>query len=146
MKVAAEVSQFRILIVEDHEQFLQFLDSTVRRLSNVQVVDKVQNGLEAVERAEALQPDLILLDIGLPGLNGIDAAHRIRSLAPDSQIIFVTQENSAETVHEAFSLGASGYVIKSQAARDLPAAIDAVIRGNRFARDGLDRLAQWSKA
>jgi DNA-binding NarL/FixJ family response regulator len=145
MIARTEISQFRILIVEDHQLFLQFLDSTLRQLPNVKVVDKVQNGLDAVERAEALQPDLILLDIGLPGLNGIDAAYRIRRLAPDSRIIFVTQENSADTVREAFGLGACGYVIKAQAAKDLPAAIDAVLGGKTFASDGVDGYAQLSR-
>ena len=145
MSASTAVSQFRTLIVEDHEAFLQFLDSTLRQLPDVRIVDKAQTGLDAVDRAEALQPDLIILDIGLPGMNGIEAAHRIRRLAPEARIIFVTQEASAEIVREAFSLGAWGYVIKCRAAQDLSAAVDAVLRGKAFASDGLDCHARLSE-
>ena len=145
ISAGTEVSQFRTLIVEDHEAFLQFVDSTLRQLQDVCIVDKARTRLDAVKLAEALQPDLILLDIGLPGLNGIDAAYRIRKLAPDARIIFVTQEGSAEIVREAFSLGAWGYVIKSLSAQDLPAAVDAVLRGKTFVSNGLDGHAQLSE-
>ena len=131
------VSEFRALVVEDYKPFLDYVCSTLRRLPNVQVVDEVQNGLEAVERAQALQPDLILLDIGLPGLNGIEAAHRIRRVAPDARILFITQETSDESVHEAFSLGAWGYVIKAQAGKDLLLAVEAILGGRKFASKGL---------
>jgi DNA-binding NarL/FixJ family response regulator len=131
------VLQIRILIVEDHKPFLHFVSSTLRQRENVKVVGEVQDGLEAVQRAQELQPDLILLDIGLPGLNGIDAAYRIRTVAPDARILFLSQESSAEVVQEAFALGAWGYVIKAQAARELPVAIDQVICGTKFASQGL---------
>ena len=88
--------------------------------------------MEAIELAQALQPDLILLDIGLPKLNGIEAARRIRELAPQSKILFVSQESSVEVVQAAFSLGASGYVVKMDAGSELLTAVDAVLRGERF--------------
>jgi CheY-like chemotaxis protein len=90
------------------------------------------DGVEAIELAQALQPDLILLDIGLPKLNGIEAARRIRELAPRSKILFVSQESSVEVVQTAFSLGASGYVVKKDAGSELLTAVDAVLRGERF--------------
>jgi two-component system nitrate/nitrite response regulator NarL len=130
--------EIRILIVEDHKPFLHFVSSTLRQRENVQVVGEVHDGLEAVQRAQELQPDLILLDIGLPRLNGIDAAYRIRTVAPDARILFLSQESSAEVVREAFALGAWGYVIKAQAARELSVAIDQVIYGTKFASQGLD--------
>jgi DNA-binding NarL/FixJ family response regulator len=99
----------------------------------------VSNGLEAVQKAQELKPDLILMDIGLPGLNGIEAARRIRTLAPDSKIIFLTQESSPEVVREAVSLGASGYVLKSQAETDLLIAVDAVLQSKQFFNDFGDR-------
>jgi DNA-binding NarL/FixJ family response regulator len=125
--------------VEDNKPFLDFLTSTLRRQPNLQIVGEVQNGIDAVERAEVLQPDLITLDIGLPGLNGIEAAYRIRKLAPDARILFLTQETSDDIVHEAFGLGAWGYVIKAQAAKELPMAVEAILLGGRkFVSDGLD--------
>lgn len=92
----------------------------------------VSNGLVAVREAQRLQPDLILLDIGLPILNGFEAARQIRTLSPTSKIVFVTQESSADVVQEALNIGASGYVVKADAGRELIAAVTAVLRGERF--------------
>jgi DNA-binding NarL/FixJ family response regulator len=80
--------------------------------------------------------ELILLDIGLPTLNGIPAARRICKLAPESKIVFLTQESSADVVQEALNLGARGYVLKTRAAIDLLAAVDAVLEGRRFVSGG----------
>lgn len=88
--------------------------------------------LDAVRSAEELRPDLILLDIGLPTLNGIAAARRIRKLSPKSKIIFVSQESSPDVVQEALNSGAWGYVVKTQAGTDLLAAVDAVLEGRQF--------------
>jgi two-component system nitrate/nitrite response regulator NarL len=141
VKTGSIVGEFRTLVVEDNKPFLDFVTSTLRRQPNLQIVGEVQNGIEAVERAEALQPDLILLDIGLPGLNGIEAAHRIRKLAPDARIVFLTQETSDEIVYEAFNLGAWGYVIKAQAGKELPLAIETILSGKKFVSDGLNGRA-----
>jgi DNA-binding NarL/FixJ family response regulator len=92
----------------------------------------VSDGLEAVRKACELRPDLILLDIGLPGLNGIEAARQLRTLVPESKIIFLTQESCAEVVQEALRLSACGHVKKLKAAKDLLAAVEAVIPGNQF--------------
>jgi DNA-binding NarL/FixJ family response regulator len=101
-------------------------------MSGLQVIGEVSDGLEAVQKALDLQPDLILLDIGLPSLDGIEAARRIRKLAPASKIIFVTQESSVDVVQVAVDLGANGYVVKAQAGRDLVAAVEAVLSGKSF--------------
>jgi DNA-binding NarL/FixJ family response regulator len=98
----------------------------------LQVIGEVSDGIEAVRKAQELHPDLILLDIGLPGLNGIEAARQIRRFSPKSKILVVSLESSAHIVHEAFSLGACGYVVKMDAGRDLLAAVDAVLRNERF--------------
>ena len=92
----------------------------------------MSDGLEAVQKAQELKPDLIVLDIGLPKLNGIEAAQRIRRLSPQSKILFVSQESSADVVQKAFSLGGCGYVVKMEAAGELLAAVDAVLRGEQF--------------
>jgi DNA-binding NarL/FixJ family response regulator len=91
----------------------------------------VSDGLEAVQQAEELQPDLILLDIGLPTLNGIEAARRIRRVSPASRILFVSENRSADIAEEALSTGASGYVFKSDAGSELLPAVKAVLEGKR---------------
>jgi DNA-binding NarL/FixJ family response regulator len=127
----------RILVVEDFEPFRRFVCSALGEQPELQIVGVASDGLEAVQKAEELQPELIVLDIGLPSLNGIEAARRIRTLSPESNIIFVSQESSAEVVEETLRLGARGYVVKRRAGIDLLPAIEAV-RGNRqFVSSGL---------
>jgi DNA-binding NarL/FixJ family response regulator len=120
------------MVVEDFQPFRQLVCSKLQENSELQVICEVSDGLDAVQKAEELQPDLILLDIGLPTLNGIKAAHRILGFAPESKIIFLTQETSPDVVQEAMRLGAWGYVFKIYAARDLLLAIDAVVSGKLF--------------
>jgi DNA-binding NarL/FixJ family response regulator len=132
----------RVVVVEDHEQFRRFICSTLGKAPELQVVGIVSDGLAAVQKAEELQPDLILLDIGLPNLNGIEAARRIRKVSPESKILFVSQESSADVVREALGTGASGYIVKADAGRELLEGVRAVLRddrfvGNRFAGDDL---------
>ena len=117
----------RVLVVEDFAPFRDFIRSTLAKRPDLQIIGEVADGLEAVQQAAALKPDLVLLDIGLPGLNGIDAAREIRKLAPESKIIFVSQESSEDMMKEAFDLGAWGYVAKARSATDLPLAVEAVI-------------------
>ena len=127
----------RTLLVEDNKPFLDYVSSVVREHPDLEIVGEAHNGVDAVERATALKPDLIILDIGLPGMNGIEAARQIRKLVPIAKIIFLTQESSPEIVSEAFRLGAWGYVLKCSAAHDLEAAIQGVIDGNRFVSEAL---------
>ena len=101
-------------------------------MRELQVIAEVSDGLEAVQKAVELQPDLILLDIGLPSLNGIEAARQIRKLLPESEIIFLTQESSAEVMQEAFSLGARGYIVKAKAGSELLTAVEAGLLGKTF--------------
>jgi len=127
------MSTIRILVVEDFAPFREFIRSTLGERVDWQVICEVADGLEAVQKAEELKPDLILLDIGLPTLNGIEAARQIRKLAPESKIIFLTQESSDDMVEKALSLGAWGYVLKCRAASDLSAVVEAAISGVRLA-------------
>jgi DNA-binding NarL/FixJ family response regulator len=100
--------------------------------SDLQVVGEASDGLEAVHKAEKLQPDLIVLDLGLPSLDGLEATRRIRTLSPESKIIIASQESSADVVQEALRSGALGYVIKANIANQLMTAIEAVLRGKHF--------------
>jgi DNA-binding NarL/FixJ family response regulator len=136
-KAKASVSFVRVLIVEDYEPFRRFLRSTLGKRPGLELVGEASDGLEAVRKAEELQPDLIVLDIGLRTFNGIEAARRIRRLSPKSKIIFVSQESSAEVAQEAFSLGALGYVVKAHAGSELLAAVEAVLEGRQFVGKGL---------
>jgi len=99
------LSSIRLIVVEDFAPFRKFMRTTLGKNPRLQVICEVSDGLDAVQKAEELKPDLILLDIGLPTLNGIEAARQIRKLAPDSKIIFLSQEPSVDVVREALSLG-----------------------------------------
>lgn len=126
------MASIRVLVAEDFEPFRRFLCATIGKRDDLQIVGEVSDGQEAVHKAEQLRPDLILLDIGLPTLNGIAAARQMRKLVPESKIIFVTQESSEDVVQEALATGALGYVVKTTANGNLLAAVDAVLEGKQF--------------
>ena len=125
-------SVFRVLVVEDHEPFRRCVCSILELRPELEIICTVSDGLEAVQKAEELRPDLILLDIGLPTLNGMEAARRIRRLSPESKILFLSQESSADVVEEAFRVGAMGYVTKVRVASELLNAVEAVCQGKRL--------------
>ena len=127
----------RVLVVEDYEPFRRVLISALAEVSGLEIVGEVSDGLEATQQAERLQPDLILLDIGLPTLNGIEAARQIHKLVPECKILFLSQESSADVVREALDSGAEGYVVKAHAGSDLLAALEAVRLGRQFISQGL---------
>jgi DNA-binding NarL/FixJ family response regulator len=122
----------RVMLVEDFLWFRDFVRSKLELCPELLLIGEASDGLKAVEDATSLQPDLILLDIGLPSLNGIEVARQLRELAPKSKIIFLSQETSAVLVKEAIALGAWGYVFKSHAEGDLLPAIDAALSGRRY--------------
>ena len=122
----------RILVVDDFEPYRNLVVSLLDKNPSLQVIGEASDGLEAVAKARQLRPDLILMDIGLPRLNGLEAARRILRILPESKIIFLTQEMSSEFVQAAFKLGASGYVIKQQAKKDLSLAVITVLQGSQF--------------
>jgi DNA-binding NarL/FixJ family response regulator len=100
--------------------------------TSLRVIGEASDGLEAVHKAAILQPDLILLDIAMPKLNGIRAAEQIRTTAPQSKILFLAQDNSREVIDAAFNLGAVGYLQKNRIHRELMPAIEAVMAGRQF--------------
>src|SRR5215831_16837789 len=138
----ADVSCARsgVLIVEDFPPFRTFVSTLLHETSRFDAVYESSDGLEAVEYAREVNPELIIMDIGLPSLNGIEAARRIREFAPTSKIVFLTQEGSREVVEEARNVGAVGYVQKSRAASDLSPAVTAVLQGKQFVSAGLTRF------
>ena len=127
----------RVFVVDDYEPFRRTVCSMLKAAANVQVIGEASDGLEAVHKAEELKPDVILLDIGLPTLNGIEAARRISRVLPDAKILFVSQDNDPDVAAAALSGGAKGYVHKLDVTKDLLPAVKAVLRGEHFSSAGI---------
>jgi DNA-binding NarL/FixJ family response regulator len=124
--------KYRVLVVEDHEWWRRYISSALGQASQWEVVGAVSDGIEAVQKARDLQPDLILLDVGLPSLDGIQAARRILAQDPNSRILFVSEQRSLHITEVALSTGARGYIVKSDVGRELLLAMEAVVEGERF--------------
>lgn len=134
-------SPIRVLVVEDFEPFRAFTTSALAQHPDLRIIGEYSDGLEAVSRAAVLQPDLILLDVGLPSLNGIAAAQRIREHSSQSKILFVSGDYSPDIVERALSTGAAGYVVKSDAGRELLLAVAAVLQGRRYLSSSLSAFS-----
>src|SRR5438270_7307815 len=137
LEVPLTNSPIRVLIVDDYEPWRRFASSAFQKMPGLQVVGEVSDGLQAVQKSEELQPDLILLDIALPTINGIEAARRIRKHSPCSKILFFSEERSPDIAEEALRTGATGYLLKSDAAGELLPAIQAVLEGEHFVSSSL---------
>lgn len=123
----------RILLVDDHEVILEGIRTLVERSGRPWEVCGVgHNGREGVEMTRALRPDIVVLDISMPVMNGIDAARTILKEDKDAKVLLFTMHNSARMEQEAREAGARGMVVKSQAARSLVRAIEAVLGGSTF--------------
>jgi DNA-binding NarL/FixJ family response regulator len=124
--------KYRVLVVEDHEWWRRCICEELEQPSQWEVVGAVSDGIEAVQKARDLKPDVILLDVGLPGLDGIQAARRMLAHDPTARILFVTEQQSLEIAEVALGIGARGFILKSDVGRDLLPAMDAVVEGERF--------------
>lgn len=122
----------RILVADDFAEWRDFVSSTLKRETDWCIVGESSDGPGTVQKAKELGPDLILLDIGLPNLNGIEAARQLRELLPDSKILFLSGLHDPDVVREAMRTGASGYVVKSDAAVELFKAIEDILLGKQF--------------
>ena len=127
----------RFLIVDDFKDWRRQARLLFQARPEWQVMAEASDGSEAVQKAEELKPDLVLLDIGLPKLNGIEAARRIRQLSPSSKIVFLSQNNDRDIVRAALSTGVLGYVLKTDARGELLPAVDAVLRGKQYVSSSL---------
>jgi DNA-binding NarL/FixJ family response regulator len=126
------------MVVEDYEPFRRFVCAELQKHWKLLEIIEACDGLDAVQKMQELQPDLILLDVGLPKLNGIEVARRIRELRPKSKILFLSENRSWDIVEEALRSGAMGYVVKSDAAQELLPAVEAVLQGRRFLSASLE--------
>lgn len=132
MEKPVEGESLRILVVDDYEPWRRLLVSILSQQPGLLIVGEAGDGLCAVERASELQPDLILLDIGLPTMNGIEAARQIHRLAPRSKMLFISENRSKDIAEEALRTGALGYIVKSDAGSELWPGIKAVLQGQKF--------------
>jgi DNA-binding NarL/FixJ family response regulator len=126
------LSSIRILVVDDFEGWRDQVRILFQARPQWQIIAEVSDGSEAVQKAADLKPDLIVLDISLPKLNGIEAARQIQQFSPNSRIVFLSQNNDLDIVRAAFSTGALGYVCKPDSQSDLLPAIEAVLQGRQF--------------
>jgi len=135
--------KIRVLLVEDNSIFLAYVSRVLARDPAVHIVGRVQDGLDAIQSAAESAPDLVLLDIGLPRMNGLQVAKHILRGLPKCRIIFLTQESAPEFVEHAFEIGAAGYVLKTRANEDLWPAVLNVCEGNHFLSSGLERPTKF---
>ena len=122
----------RVLLVDDYEPWRRLVQSVLERHKRLQIVGEARDGLEAVQAAQQLNPDLVLMDIALPNLGGIEVARQIGELTPEAKILFVSAHNDTDLVTAALRNGARGYLLKADATMDLVPAIDTVLRGQKF--------------
>lgn len=136
-----QMSLISILIVDDFEPWRHFVVNSLQKVAGVRVVGVAFDGMDALQKAKELQPDLILLDLCLPKLSGLEVAELIAEIVPGCKILFVSDTADADVVQGSFRAGGCGYVLKSDAARDLVAGIDAVLLGQKFVSRGVARSA-----
>jgi DNA-binding NarL/FixJ family response regulator len=138
------MSMVRVLIVDDSPAWLDLVRSQLELDPNVRVVGTAATGFAAVRKVEELRPDLILLDVGLPGMDGIETAREIRSVSPRAAILFVSCESDPDVVQAALRAGGNGYIHKFAAAKELRAGMEAVLLGLPFLSRGLLDLENQS--
>jgi|SRR5215471_2946130 len=125
----------RILLVDDYKLWRSTVRSILEATRKFRIVGEASDGVEAIEMAATLLPDVVLLDIGLPKLNGIEAATKIRKTCPESKIIFFTQEQDSDVRSAALATGAAAYLVKSRAACELLQTLESVIVGSQRSPD-----------
>lgn len=131
---------FRVLVADDFEPWRNYACSELKKCDGAYSIHQAADGLETVQKADELQPDLILLDISLPKMHGIEAARQIRGKCPSSKILFVSEDRSLDVIREALSTGAWGYVVKSDGA-ELLVAVEAVRHGRFFVSKSLAKYS-----
>jgi len=126
------MSVTRILLVDDFVPWQHLVLRLLESETDLQIISTAVDGTEAIQKAEELQPDLILMDLCLPGMDGIEATRQIRIVSPGSKVLFLTDHSEPDIVQAAFDVGASGYVLKSDFSADLIPGVRAVLLGQKF--------------
>jgi DNA-binding NarL/FixJ family response regulator len=127
----------QILLVDDSLPWQRFVLAYFETETEFKVITIAPDGLEAVQKANELRPDVILMDVNLPGMNGIEAARQIRGVSPGSKILFLSMHGDSEIMQAAFDAGGSGYVLKLDFNRDLIPAIRSILLGQQFVSHSL---------
>jgi DNA-binding NarL/FixJ family response regulator len=134
------VKTVRILIADDHELFRRGVAAELAQVPGWQVAAEAANGRDAVALAAELKPDVVVLDLTMPELNGLEAARQIIAAAPSARILILTAHESEQLVREVLRAGAQGYVLKSDAGRTLVAALHALLDGRPFFTSNVARM------
>jgi DNA-binding NarL/FixJ family response regulator len=124
--------KLRILLADDHEIVRRGLCSLLQKHEGWEVCGEASDGREAVEKAKQLNPDVVILDVGMPNLNGLDATRQLMQYDPGFKVIVLTITDSDQVIRESLDAGARGFVLKSDAARDLVSAVEALERNRMF--------------
>ena len=127
----------RVLVADDYQPLRRFVSSTIAKLPQLKLVGEASDGLEALQKAQELQAEMILLDISLPKLNGFEVARRIRELLPQLKIMFFSENRSFDVAEDALRMGVHGYVVKSDAGAELVPALRAVLQGKYYVSSSL---------
>ena len=126
------MSALRVMIADDHTLMREGIRSLLAQLPDVEVVGEAKDGFDAVSLCKRLNPDIVLMDISMPGLNGIDASIRIATVSPVTRVLFLSMYDNEEYMEQALQTGAAGYLLKDADLRELEFALQAVSRGERY--------------
>ncbi len=137
----------KVLLADDHALFRQGLRRILSERADLEVIGEAKDGLDLLKQLKKLSPDLILLDISMPGLRGLEAISEIRKLHPDAKVLVLTMHRDADYLFQAISAGASGYVLKEDAERDLFSAIDTARKGGTHLSELVaeDSMREWAQ-
>lgn len=122
----------RVLIVDDHPMVAEGIQSLLESYDEISVVGTLSNGNDAIEAATRFQPDVILMDLNMPGLSGLNATEMILERVPDTRVLILSMHDSPEYISTALSHGARGYILKDVPTEEIKQAIDAVMQGERY--------------
>jgi len=138
----------RVLLVDDHAVVRAGLKALLQRAADIDVIGEADNGRDAVRRSEDLKPDVVVMDLTMPELNGIDATRRLREKCPAIRVVMHSMHSSSEHVFRAFDAGATGFVLKESAGEDIAAAVRAAHAGRRYLSRGIAAIesAEQSRA
>jgi DNA-binding NarL/FixJ family response regulator len=123
---------FRVLVADDYEPWCRLVSSALQKQPQLQLAGEASDGVEAFQKAQELKADIVLLDVNLPKLNGFEVAQRILEHLPQSKIILVSADRSFDIAAEALRMGAYGYIVKSDAGKELVCALEAVLEGKQY--------------